>query len=164
MISTRHGDPSPDACAHERQSMSIFQSFLGDFRHSSLSRSKERALWAILDGHSCSEDTRCGARTSDIFSFNDGSLHPLPGQCPGDVFARFADAQHEEFVIFSFERLVSSRAQAFPEGSICGQRSVTASRRWVLAAHLFDTLAIEMSGLDSGAHPRCGFSAPLFHH
>ena len=39
-----------------------------------------------------------GARTSDIFSLNDGSLHPLPGQCPGDVFARFAAAQHEEIV------------------------------------------------------------------
>src|SRR5213083_1295509 len=40
------------------------------------------------------------ARTSDIFSLNDGSLHPLPGQCPGDVFAGFAAAQHEEIVFF----------------------------------------------------------------
>src|SRR6266852_9298736 len=41
-----------------------------------------------------------GARTSDIFSLNDGSLHPLPGQCPGDVFAGFAAAQHEQIVFF----------------------------------------------------------------
>src|SRR5258705_8381982 len=41
-----------------------------------------------------------GARTSDIFSLNDGSLHPLPGQCPGDVFAGFAAAQHEEIIFF----------------------------------------------------------------
>src|SRR5437016_368987 len=41
-----------------------------------------------------------GARTSDIFSLNDGSLHPLPGQRPGDVFAGFAAAQHEEIVFF----------------------------------------------------------------
>src|SRR6266446_806578 len=41
-----------------------------------------------------------GARTSDIFSLNDGSLHPLPGQCPSDVFAGFAAAQHEEIVFF----------------------------------------------------------------
>src|SRR6266705_2039538 len=41
-----------------------------------------------------------GARTSVIFSLNDGSLHPFPGQCPGDVFAGFAAAQHEEVVFF----------------------------------------------------------------
>src|SRR3989454_3015993 len=41
-----------------------------------------------------------GARTSDVFSLNDGSLHPLLGQCPGDVFASFAAAQHEEIVFF----------------------------------------------------------------
>src|SRR5258705_8695855 len=38
------------------------------------------------------------ARTSDIFSLNDGSLHPLPGQRPSDVFTSFAAAQHEEIV------------------------------------------------------------------
>src|SRR6266446_2314430 len=41
-----------------------------------------------------------GARTSDIFSLNDASLHPLFGQCPGDVFAGFAAAQYEEIVFF----------------------------------------------------------------
>src|SRR5260221_12840735 len=41
-----------------------------------------------------------GARTSDIFSLNDGSLHPFPGERPCDVFAGFAAAQHEEVVFF----------------------------------------------------------------
>src|SRR5260370_2213193 len=41
-----------------------------------------------------------GARTSDIFSLDDGSLHPLLRQCPGDVFAGFAATQPEEIVSF----------------------------------------------------------------
>src|SRR5882762_8371726 len=43
-------------------------------------------------------DVRAGA--SDIFSLNNGSLHPLFGQCPGEVFAGFAAAQHQEIVFF----------------------------------------------------------------
>src|SRR3989449_5252839 len=71
---------------------------LGDseFLASSEVRSDFRAMDDILAG----KTGDVGARTSDIFSLNDGSLHPLPGQRPGDIFAGFAAAQHEEIVFF----------------------------------------------------------------
>src|SRR5208282_1268612 len=61
------------------------------------------------------------ARTPDIFSLNDGSLHPLPGQCPGDVFPSFATAQHKEIVFFRLGSLCIHECDCWWIGSSIGE-------------------------------------------
>src|SRR2546428_6072773 len=75
-----------------------FPVILGDSEF--LASAEVRGDFGAMDDILARKTGDVGARTSDIFSLNDGSLHPLPGQCPGDVFARFAAAQHEEIVFF----------------------------------------------------------------
>src|SRR5437667_11064006 len=79
-----------------------FPVILGDseFLASPEVRSDFRATDDILAG----KTGDVGARTSDIFSLNDGSLHPLPGQRPGDIFAGFAAAQHDRIVSVRLRR------------------------------------------------------------
>src|SRR5271167_1079790 len=66
-----------------------------------------------------------GARTSDIFSLNDGSLHPLPGQRPGDVFPGFAAAQHEEIVFFQLRGWCLHECNCWWIGSSIEERVMT---------------------------------------
>src|SRR5467141_3154922 len=75
-----------------------FPVVLGDSEF--LASAEVRGDFGAMDDILARKTGDVGARTSDIFSFNDGSLHALPGQCPGDVFAGFAAAQHEEIVFF----------------------------------------------------------------
>src|SRR6266571_204316 len=65
-----------------------------------LASAEVRGDFGAMDDSRARETGYVGARTSDIFSLNDGSLHPLFGQCPSDVFARFAAAQDEQIVLF----------------------------------------------------------------
>src|SRR5882757_4947315 len=63
-----------------------------------------------------------GARASDIFSLNDGSLHPLPGQCPRDVFPSFAAAQHEEIVFLRLRGWCLHECNGWRIGSLIEER------------------------------------------
>src|ERR1700692_1393769 len=63
-----------------------------------------------------------GARTSDIFSLNDSSLHPLPGQWPGDVFPGFTTAQHEEIVFFRLRGRSTHESNCWRIGSSIEER------------------------------------------
>src|SRR5271167_874022 len=63
-----------------------------------------------------------GARTSDIFSLNDGSLHPLPGQRPGDIFPGFTAAQHEEIVFFRLGGWCNHECDCWWIDSLIGER------------------------------------------
>src|SRR6266478_8639152 len=75
-----------------------FPVILGDSEF--LASPEVRRDFRVMDDILARKTGDVGARTSDIFSLNDGSLHPLFGQCPGDVFAGFAAAQHKEIVFF----------------------------------------------------------------
>src|SRR2546423_7626212 len=61
-----------------------------------LASAEVRCDFGVMDDILARKTGYVGARTSDIFSLNNGSLHPLPRQRPGDAFARFAPAQHDE--------------------------------------------------------------------
>src|SRR6266704_3305688 len=71
-----------------------FPAILGDSEF--LASPEVRGDFGAMDDILARKTGNVGARTSDIFSLDDGSLHPLFGQCPGDVFAGFAAAQRSE--------------------------------------------------------------------
>src|SRR4051812_47352773 len=75
-----------------------FPVILGDSEF--LASSEVRADFGAMDEILARKTGDVGARTSEIFSLNDGSLGPLLGHRPGDVFAGLAAAQHEEIVFF----------------------------------------------------------------
>ena len=40
-----------------------------------------------------------GTGTANVFALNDGGLHPLPGQGPGEQFASGAAAQDDDILV-----------------------------------------------------------------
>src|SRR6266849_10412776 len=69
-----------------------------EFLASSEVRSDFRAVNDVLAW----ETGDVGTGTAHIFSFNDGGLHPLFGQRPGDELAGSSAAQNEEIIVFRF--------------------------------------------------------------
>src|SRR6266852_4921544 len=75
-----------------------FPVILGDSEF--LASPEVRGYFGAMDDVLAWKTGDVGAGTSDIFSLNDGGLHPLFGQGPGDEFAGRPAAQHEEVVFF----------------------------------------------------------------
>src|SRR6266849_8236957 len=71
-----------------------------------LASSEVRSNLRAMDDVLARKTGDVGAGTPDIFSLNDGGLHPLFGQGPGNEFAGRPAAQHEEIVFRSEERRV----------------------------------------------------------
>src|SRR5207244_11210686 len=73
-----------------------FPVILGDSEF--LASAEVRGHFGAMDDILARKTGDVGARTSDIFSLNHGSLHPPPSQSTGDVFACFAAAQDDQTV------------------------------------------------------------------